>query len=313
VESQNSVRVTWSANRESGITGYNVYRCKGSPMMDRQDWNGTIVSNFSSYTKLNSALVTGTEYADSPNLGDGVALGYIVRAVNEFGLESGYSPVATTFPSQSLWFRAALSGSNTKLTWQPPEGIKVAGYNAYGYDLRNGGSRSPINTALITDTVYTASGSNGFYTLRAVNVLGQEGYLTDEISPTRQDYTTGDAPAGARFDINKYAGDLPPLRDEALAPDQAAVVLGLTAHPNPLTSLGRIGYFAPRAGVVELAVYDVRGRIVKVLSRGRVERGYHWAVWEGGAAKPSRVMNGVYFVRLKIDGWTKTAKMILAR
>lgn len=71
----NSVTLEWDACTESNIAGYNVYRS---------------ASSGSGYIKLNGTLLGATNYTDS-SVADGQKYYYVCTAVNDSGLESGYS------------------------------------------------------------------------------------------------------------------------------------------------------------------------------------------------------------------------------
>ena len=75
---QHSVDLTWTAST-STVSGYNVYR--------------STVSG-SSYTKINSSLVTALNYTDS-TVQNGTIYYYVTTAVDSSGNESGYSNVAS--------------------------------------------------------------------------------------------------------------------------------------------------------------------------------------------------------------------------
>ena len=51
-----------------------------------------------------------------------------------------------------------------------------------------------------------------------------------------------------------------------------------SAYPNPFNSVMLIGYSLPEAAEVRLSVYDVTGRLVSELVRGKVSAGNHLAV-----------------------------------
>ena len=81
---QHQVQLSWGASSSSGVTGYNVYRggVSGGP-----------------YTKINSALVVGTNYSDS-SVQAGKTYFYVTTALNGSGTESAYSnEVQATVPS----------------------------------------------------------------------------------------------------------------------------------------------------------------------------------------------------------------------
>jgi hypothetical protein len=75
---QHSVDLTWTAST-STVSGYNVYR--------------STVSG-SSYTKINSSLVTALNYTDS-TVQNGTTYYYVTTAVDSSGNESAYSNVAS--------------------------------------------------------------------------------------------------------------------------------------------------------------------------------------------------------------------------
>ncbi|MBD3178811.1 MAG: T9SS type A sorting domain-containing protein, partial [Candidatus Latescibacteria bacterium] len=88
-------------------------------------------------------------------------------------------------------------------------------------------------------------------------------------------------------------------------------------YPNPFNPATRIDFNVPgsnaaRANVL-LAVYDVRGAMVKVLMNRSVAGGRHTVQWQGNNSRGSRVASGVYFVRLQVGGFSDTRKMILLR
>jgi hypothetical protein len=86
------------------------------------------------------------------------------------------------------------------------------------------------------------------------------------------------------------------------------------ASPNPFTRETTVVFDVPGgAGAVELAVYDVAGRLVRTLASGPVERGRHEAVWDGRDSGGAQVAAGVYFLRLDVGGAMRTEKSIVVR
>ncbi len=85
------------------------------------------------------------------------------------------------------------------------------------------------------------------------------------------------------------------------------------AAPNPFNPLTTITFAAGRAGLVRLAVYDVRGREVVELLRGVVEAGEHRVSWQGTDAAGQEMPSGMYFVRLEWGANAQTGKLVLVR
>ena len=83
--------------------------------------------------------------------------------------------------------------------------------------------------------------------------------------------------------------------------------------PNPFNPRTTIAFDLPRAGVVQLSVHDVAGRLVRVLVDETLSPGSHEAVWDGRDAAGREVGSGSYVARLAFDGKVETATMSLLR
>ena len=93
----------------------------------------------------------------------------------------------------------------------------------------------------------------------------------------------------------------------------AGATLQLRASPNPFFGSSAVSFTMPRAGHVELGVYDINGRLVRMLQRGTVAAGAHVLDWDGRDPQGGRVPAGVYFVRLDAPGAQLKAKVIKLR
>ena len=65
--------------------------------------------------------------------------------------------------------------------------------------------------------------------------------------------------------------------------------------PNPFNSVMRIGYALPEAADVRLLVYDVTGRLVADLVKGKLAAGMYTATLDG-----SSLPSGAYMIRLEV-------------
>jgi hypothetical protein len=109
-----------------------------------------------------------------------------------------------------------------------------------------------------------------------------------------------------------------PLAASALAPvdehGSPAVTLALgMALPNPTTGATRIGFTLPKSGDVELAVFDVAGRMVTRLAAGRFAAGEHVVRWAGTDAAGRPLPSGTYLYRLRTDEANLVRKLALLR
>jgi len=102
------------------------------------------------------------------------------------------------------------------------------------------------------------------------------------------------------YDPNRAASDnLDPLPD---------CISLFDPRPNPFNSSTTISYQLPEPGEVSIGIYDINGRLVTALVDGRIEAGYHHAVWDG-----STVPSGIYFCRMEAVGYSRSVKMVLVR
>ena len=84
-------------------------------------------------------------------------------------------------------------------------------------------------------------------------------------------------------------------------------------YPNPFNPLTRISYYLPETTHVDLAIYDVAGKLIRVLENGGVDQGNHPKVWNGLDNSGRAVASGVYYYRLHAGEVRETKIMTLVR
>jgi hypothetical protein len=86
-------------------------------------------------------------------------------------------------------------------------------------------------------------------------------------------------------------------------PAPAAPRLALHQNvPNPFNPSTTIRFEVPASGRARLAVFDVRGRLVKSLLDAPLEPGRYDIPWDGLTQSGQRAPSGVYYYRLRIGG-----------
>jgi hypothetical protein len=83
--------------------------------------------------------------------------------------------------------------------------------------------------------------------------------------------------------------------------------------PNPFRTSTRLGFSLPRAGQARLSVFDVTGRVVRVLVDQEMAAGRHEVAWDGTGDDGRSVSNGVYFYGLDAAAGLSRRKMLLLR
>jgi hypothetical protein len=88
----------------------------------------------------------------------------------------------------------------------------------------------------------------------------------------------------------------------------------LSCAPNPFASALEVNYrTGGRAEAAELAVYDITGRCVRLLSRGSSPGSGQRVVWDGRDDRGARAPSGIYFVRLTLPGGPLGQRVLLLR
>lgn len=90
-------------------------------------------------------------------------------------------------------------------------------------------------------------------------------------------------------------------------PQNFSAQLG-TAYPNPFNPMARIPVDLSRETRVDLSIFDLRGRLVENLHRGRLEPGPHIFTFNG-----QRQASGVYFYRLETPSGVQNKAMTLVK
>ncbi len=81
------------------------------------------------------------------------------------------------------------------------------------------------------------------------------------------------------------------------------------AYPNPFNPTTSLDISLPQAGELEVAIYNVNGQQVDVVTKGQFEAGRHTLTIDG-----SQLASGVYFVRATVPGkMTEMRKLVLMK
>ena len=99
-----------------------------------------------------------------------------------------------------------------------------------------------------------------------------------------------------------------------LNPDEFAFA---NTGANPIRGNANFGYVIPRSmangASVRLRIYDVRGRMVKLVDSGSKTAGTHFASWSGHDSRGNRMASGPYFARLDAGSYSRTVRIDLLK
>ena len=87
----------------------------------------------------------------------------------------------------------------------------------------------------------------------------------------------------------------------------------LLSYPNPFTQTAIFRWQVAKSGPCSLKVYDVQGRLLRVLLDEALIEGIHQATWNGDNASQQPFNSGIYLVRLETPEKSATSKMVFIR
>jgi rhamnogalacturonan endolyase len=294
------VKLFWDPDATVTITGYNVYRSE---------------TMGGSYTKVNTEIISGTSYLDSP-LNNNTAYYYVVTAVNKKAIESSYSDEVSS-----------IAGPVTYL--QEDEGIVSGGsidnnnpgFNGdgfYNFDTSNsyvdfiniggnlGGNYTLVYRYALGNTDRTGSLSiNGVsQNLTMKNTSAWTTYVYDTVVITlNSDFTNTIRFASTGSDF----GNLDEIIvkptavsgvDDLYASDQNTI---LHVYPNPFSNQAIIEYSIDKPCAVTVQVLNIMGQPVITLANAIHEPGNYEITWNASDVSGKKVPTGIYFCRLIIN------------
>jgi YVTN family beta-propeller protein len=289
------------------------------------------------YRSVVSSITTGSgsrTVAISPDGGliyIGIESGYLVLSATSYGVVTGVN-----------------SGSGSRTVAITPDGAFLVILTTDGvvniYDVRNGSPwENQVVTSIRTDsgaTTVAISPDGGFlYLIEEVGDRILVGVLSisprfgvmeegEELPPYGVGFTivdslaVGEDPADIAFDptgsgkvIVTTAGDrkLTVLGEPIIGTDGPEPPQALLGFPNPFSRTTTIRFAIHKREHVRLAVYDVTGRLVRVLVDADLAPSTYSVAWDGTDGDRRRVASGVYFCKINAEGLARSKKMLLMR
>lgn len=212
---------------------------------------------------------------------DGGTLRLQVRIVAQDGAGLDAFGARLAFPSAQLQFNRVENGFDTS-TWQSMGGrSNVAGQVTFG-------GFDPFVTASagLTDVCHIY-----------FNFLGAPGTVAGLTLSNLVDDFTG-----------AVVGTITPVDGRALAPHHLH-----QNYPNPFNPTTQVRYDVGADAHVKIAVYDVRGALVRTLVDAARTPGTYTASWDGRSDTGERVASGVYFCSMRAGDFVESRRMVLLK
>lgn len=154
---------------------------------------------------------------------------------------------------------------------------------------------------IITEGIYRTTDGGNTWFRESIGLTGDFGYIVDaQMFNDHLGWAVCHDGSVLRYQGATDTAGKPPGIPQAFSLAQN--------YPNPFNPATTIEYAIPHRTRVELAVYDILGRMVKELLNGEQDAGTHLVRFDGRAF-PS----GVYYYRLTTEEFTETKAMVLVR
>jgi len=96
--------------------------------------------------------------------------------------------------------------------------------------------------------------------------------------------------------------------------EELPMTMKLTSEsPNPSSGSAELHFWMPGDGNLELRVYGLDGRLVRVLYNGQTAAGTGSVIWDGDDRLSKPCPSGVYLIHMKSRFGTDTARFVLVK
>jgi hypothetical protein len=243
---------------------------------------------------------------------------YLLFVVDSLGVPSVGKWICVHFCDRAAPDPVSISvawtcGSQTALEWTAPGDDGGSG-TAKSYDLRwsstaitsaNFGSATPITAPAPTysgtiqsTTVGVSNGTTKYFSMKALDEYSNMSGFSNCVSAVGlpNGHCSEDAPA--------EIGAFPRVLQFGLS------------RPNPASIDAHFSIGVPQSGrnsQLNIAIYDIAGRLVRQLELGTAAPGYREITWDLRDSAARHVNEGIYFARIRLQGRTITRSVVVIR
>ena len=84
-----------------------------------------------------------------------------------------------------------------------------------------------------------------------------------------------------------------------------------SAYPNPFSSATTISFSLAQSQKVSLKIFDMTGRLVKIVANEEMQTGVHEIKWNVSNATGKSVPSGIYLLRMESGNYSETKKLVI--
>ncbi len=82
-------------------------------------------------------------------------------------------------------------------------------------------------------------------------------------------------------------------------------------YPNPFKDYTVINFSVNKNGYTSLKIFNLKGRLIKILVNDNKNKGDYSVIWDGTDQKGNKVTSGIYLYRLQVDKYCMTRSLII--
>jgi hypothetical protein len=111
----------------------------------------------------------------------------------------------------------------------------------------------------------------------------------------------------------RLSGVLTDVKQEQLAQSIIRSFTLYQNYPNPFNPSTNIKYEIPQAGLVDINIFDIQGRLIRSLGSTVQPAGSHSVTWDGRNSSGAMASSGTYFCRVRFKDNFLTNKLLLIK
>lgn len=180
------------------------------------------------------------------------------------------------------------NGNDVVLTWDPPIFPEVRGL--FGYKIQRGSAfiATIMDTETLTYTDENVEDGTHVYVIKGVYSPGGLSMPSEPIE----------------IIVNNGVSN---------ENDTQELIVSKSSYPNPFSQTSAIDIQAKRAQHIQVAIYNLKGQLIKTLADETFAQGMHNISWDGRDQNGNKCSNGVYFYKVVTPKKTFSSKTILIK
>ena len=215
---------------------------------------------------------------------------------------NGVVEATDVLPLAIHWRKTGLSRSDASYSW---EGQEITPWSDIAATYADANGDGEVN---ITDLLTICVNWGKTHTVSTVLANYDEEFDVNKhyevLNVIYQEVKNADS--GPRFEIRLYLEKLLGIR----IPEDYNLSQN---YPNPFNSETVIKYQLPKAGRVELTVYNLMGEVIKELVNENKDSGFYEVIWDGTNTVGNQVSSGVYFYYVRVNEFRSIKKIIIIK